>query len=758
MRLLILLSCLILVGCSSQRILEKNEELLSKVKIECNDKHISKHAIQSIILQKSNSKWLGISKVPLGIYCLADKNDSNSISKFVRKIGEPPVIYNDLLTRKSVNSISQYLNSKGFRHGQVTYDTICKNNKVKLTYKIDCGPRSYVRNITTNVLNDSIAKIIQKEKGKSVLYGGMPFEVNKLYDERNRIINLLQNSGYYRINKEYITFVVDTIPGDLGVNLVMNFSAPVGVDTTIAYSQFKVRNVTLFEDCTPVTVKDTSTYNNIIFHHSENKIQILRRVYASMIGLRPNNLYSSNSVSHTNNSLNDLSAISFCTINTKEVPLKSPYLDYEIYVRKAKPHSVTFDIEGTNTAGDLGAAVAFTYTNRNLFRGSELFRFKIRGAYEAISKLEGYNNQNYIEYSTEASVSLPNLLMPFSKKIRYQYNATSEIGLIFNMQERPEFHRRMVTANFSYKWRRNNDYRIQHKLDLLSLNYVFMPWISETFRNNYLEGDDPRYGILRYSYENLFIMNMGYSFVFNSGKPSDINTLKPSNAWQLKFNIESAGNLLNLTKKILHARHNTNGQYEVFDIAFSQYVKSDIDFVKNISLNERSYMAFHAALGLAIPYGNSQIVPYEKRYFSGGANSVRGWSVRELGPGSYKGVDNKIDFINQTGNIKLDLSVEYRTYLFWKFYGAAFIDAGNIWNIKSYSQPEGKFSFDSFYKQIAVAYGIGLRLNFDYFVLRFDGGMKAINPSYEKGKLHYPIVHPQFNRDFTFHFAVGLPF
>ena len=239
---------------------------------------------------------------------------------------------------------------------------------------------------------------------------------------------------------------------------------------------------------------------------------------------------------------------------------------------------------------------------------------------------------------------------------------------------------------------------------------------------------------------------------------SDINTLKPSNAWQLKFNIESAGNLLNLTKKILHARHNTNGQYEVFDIAFSQYVKSDIDFVKNVSLNERSYMAFHAALGLAIPYGNSQIVPYEKRYFSGGANSVRGWSVRELGPGSYKGVDNKIDFINQTGNIKLDLSVEYRTYLFWKIYGAAFIDAGNIWNIKSYSQPEGKFSFDSFYKQIAVAYGIGLRLNFDYFVLRFDGGMKAINPSYKKGKLHYPIVHPQFNRDFTFHFAVGLPF
>jgi len=169
--------------------------------------------------------------------------------------------------------------------------------------------------------------------------------------------------------------------------------------------------------------------------------------------------------------------------------------------------------------------------------------------------------------------------------------------------------------------------------------------------------------------------------------------------------------------------------------------------------------ALHGGFGIAIPYGNSTVLPFEKRYFSGGANSVRGWSVRELGPGKFKGVDGRIDFINQTGDMKLDLNAEYRTHLFWKLDAAAFIDAGNIWTLRDYAdQPGGQFSFKSFYNQIAVAYGLGLRLNFDYFILRFDGGMKAINPAYTSTEEHYALWHPNLKRDFTFHFAVGLPF
>ena len=194
-------------------------------------------------------------------------------------------------------------------------------------------------------------------------------------------------------------------------------------------------------------------------------------------------------------------------------------------------------------------------------------------------------------------------------------------------------------------------------------------------------------------------------------------------------------------------------------IRFAQYVKGDFDFSRSFKFDERNSLAIHAALGISYPYGNSTILPYEKRYFSGGANSVRGWNVRGLGPGTYTGTDGRIDFINQTGDVKLDLSMEYRTFLFWKLHAAVFLDAGNIWTIRSYEdQPGGQFRIDSFYKQIAVAYGLGLRLNFDFFILRLDGGMKAVNPAGKETVERYPLIYPNFKRDFTLHFAVGLPF
>lgn len=746
---------MLFIGCSSHRILEDNELLLSNVKIESSDKQISAGSIQGAINQKPNSKWFGIAKVPLGIYSMAGKKDSNFVCNLLRKIGEPPVIYDAKTTENTIKVLQNHLVSKGFRQGWVSYDTTQTRHKVKLTYHLHCGPRSYIRNITTNIQSKRIEEVLQREKASSVLRGGMPFDISKLYEERSRIVNVLQNNGFYQINKEFITFTVDTIEGDLGTNVTINCIAPAGTDTTIAYTPYKVKDIVVMEDCDNNTSTTSSKYRGITFHHQSKKINISRRVYRSMIGLNTDSLYNASHANYTNNALNSLSAVSFSTIRTIE---QHPHINYEIYVKKAKPHNISFEIEGTNTAGDLGAAATLTYTNRNLFKGSELFHLKVRGAYEAITGLEGYANQNYMEYSTEANLSFPTLFMPFSEKLRYKLKASTDFGIIYNMQERPEFHRRMLTANLSYKWQKNTDNRIQHKFDLLSLNYIFMPWISDTFRKNYLEGDDPRYGILRYSYENLFIMNMGYSFVMKSNKNFNNNALSQTNTWQLRCNIESAGNLLNLTKSLFNAKHNHNGHYELFGIAFSQYAKFDLDFVKSYPVNENSSFAFHVALGVALPYGNSKIIPYEKRYFAGGANSVRGWSVRELGPGSYKGTDGKIDFINQTGNVKLDLSLEYRTYLFWKFYGAAFIDAGNIWNTRNNSQSGEQLKADKFLKEIAVAYGLGLRLNFDYFILRFDGGMKAINPSIPTGKGHYPIANPNFKRDFTFHFAVGLPF
>ena len=329
---------------------------------------------------------------------------------------------------------------------------------------------------------------------------------------------------------------------------------------------------------------------------------------------------------------------------------------------------------------------------------------------------------------------------------------------MFDSQDRPEFHRRVLTASWRYKWSRAAR-RMQHKIDLLDINYVFMPWISDTFRETYLDNPESRNAILRYNYENLFIVKWGYSFSYSSQSLNPSSKNYGTNAYIIRASIETAGNLLYGISNMSKASKNENGQYTLFSNAYAQYVKGDFDFSKSFLINKANSLAIHFALGIAYPYGNSTILPYEKRYFSGGANSVRGWSVRELGPGTFLGYDGKIDFINQTGDLKLDMNIEYRTHLFWKFDGAVFIDAGNIWTLRDYpDQPGGQFHFDTFWRQIAVAYGLGIRLNFNYFILRFDGGMKAIHPAYEDSRRHFPIIYPNFKRDFTFHFAVGLPF
>ena len=274
-----------------------------------------------------------------------------------------------------------------------------------------------------------------------------------------------------------------------------------------------------------------------------------------------------------------------------------------------------------------------------------------------------------------------------------------------------------------------------------------MPWISDTFKKEYLDSVSNSNAILRYNYEDLFIAKIGFGYSFNNGE------------YALKANVETAGNLFNAFSHLTNASKDSKGNYTLFNIAYAQYVKADFDYTRLITFDRRNALALHFDFGIAYPYGNSNVLPFEKRYFSGGANSVRGWSVRGLGPGSYKGIDGSINFINQTGDMKLDLNMEYRTFLFWKLNGAVFVDAGNIWTLRDYAeQPGGQFKVNEFYKQIAVAYGLGLRLNFDYFILRFDFGMKAINPAYDTEQEHYAIIHPDFSRDFAFHFAVGLPF
>lgn len=756
---LLLAALLAFASCSPVRFLSGDETLLSSVKMTSDQKSVKPSAYRNYVRQEANARWFNLLKVPLGIYCLSGTDSTKRANRFFRRIGEAPVVYDTLMTDYSLRALATALQSKGYVHAQVDAEVKTRRRKTSLAYRLHPGERSFVCSYSFRFDDEEMEREVLADTAATLIRKGMPLDMDVLAAERGRIIRNLQNRGYYGLHKEFVSFEADTTAGEAGADLTMVFARPAGADSSTVYRKHYIRNVRVFEDVQPDAFRDSTHFRGLDFYY-DKRLRLWRRLYSSRIYVRPDSLYRESDIRDTYSALNGLQAVNFSALRFQEAAPHGNLLDCDIFVTHGKPHTISAEIEGTNTAGDLGAAVALTYSNRNLFRGSENLSLKLRGAYEAITGLEGYSNQNYIEYSAELNLRFPSFMFPFiERRSRQSMKASSEIGFMYDSQNRPEFHRRVLTGTWAYKWTGNDKPGLQHRWDLLSLNYVFMPWISETFRKNYLEDDDPRNAILRYSYEDLFIMRMGYSFVFNSLRTGSPNGLFQTNGYQIRFNVETAGNLLYGMSKLFKARQGADGQYSLFNIAYSQYAKIDLDYAKSFLIDERNSVALHAAFGLAIPYGNSSIIPYEKRYFSGGANSVRGWSVRELGPGSYVGKDGQVDFINQTGNMKLDLSLEFRTYLFWKFHAAVFVDAGNVWNTKDYAaQPGGQFKINKFFRQIAVAYGAGLRFNFDYFILRFDGGMKAVNPAVPHGKLHYPIVCPDFKRDFTFHFAVGLPF
>lgn len=673
-----------------------------------------------------------------------------------RRMGEPPVVYDTALAITSALNIQDAVRNMGYLKASVNRVEKTRHHKLSVVYNVHPGLRYYVDSIAMDVQDTTLLPTVLGMQDKTKLSPGMAFDANVLSAERSRIAGNMQNLGYYRFNKDFIVFEADTAHGVNNVHLTTQVLPYRTFDNLTArpHQQYTIGSVDF-------------SYDNL----SNSKVWIRKPVLLSSNSLVTGDLYREKNVQDTYRRLNRLGAVAATNVRLTENEEDSTKLDAEIVITPARLNSVQFGLDGTNTAGDLGVAANVSYQHNNVFHGAEIFTLKGRLAFEAIRNLSGYEDQNYIEYSLEAGLQFPDFKLPgLSRAIRRKAQATSELSISFDSQNRPEFHRRVLTGAWRYRWTMDQG-RHQHRIDLFDLNYVFMPWISDTFRDKYINNPESRNAIIAYNYQNLFILKWGYQWQFSSVGNSSPSGIYGKNAYTIRLSFETAGNLLHAICNAAKAPLDSIGQRKMFGIAYAQYAKFDFDLSKSIRFSRRTSLALHCGLGIAYPYGNSSILPYEKRYFSGGANSVRGWSVRELGPGSFRGTDGQVDFINQTGDVKFDLNAEFRAHLFWKLDGAAFVDAGNIWTLRNYAaQPGGQFKWNTCWEQIAVAYGIGIRFNFNYFILRFDMGMKAVNPAYElirtsEGVItqdsyrnHYPFLYPDFKRDFTFHFAVGLPF
>ena len=762
---------LLALGCSSTRHVPKGSYLLDAVDIHVDDstKTFDSEEMMTYLRQLPNHKMLWSMKFRLGIYNMSGNDTTRWWNRWIRKLGEAPVIYDSLLTQTGSDQLLKAMVNKGFLDARVETESIADSakRKMKVEYSLYPGEPHVIRSVDYVFPDSTLSALIMRDSAKFVVRPGDKLDRNMLESQREQITAVMRDNGYYAFAKEYITFNADTTEGSRMVDLTMTLNPAYSqqLHATYDHERYTVRNVYFVTDFDPaadeslrsLSVADTVGYKDIIILYGDRKYLRPSVLYENCFihtGMR----YTQKEVDRTYQALSRLTILKFINIRFLDSGSVDGerLLDAYVLLTPGKSQSMSVELEGTNSEGDLGMAAAATYTHRNVGKGSETLSAKIRGAYESLSgNLDGLLNDRYMEYSLDLGVNLPKFKAPFlTERFKRRINATTEFNMSMTYQERPEYTRIISTAGWSYKWTYNKN-KNRYIFTPLDINYVYLPEST----NNFIDQIAPDNPLLRYSYEDHFIMRMGFSF-YHSNKRSDNpwSTSLQRTVYTVRANAEFAGNTLYLFSNIFSHRDNLREDpYKIFGIHYSQYFKINSDFSLLHTFDYRNSLAFHAGFGVGYPYGNSRMMPFEKRFYGGGANGVRGWDVRTLGPGKYPGTNSVSDFINQCGDIRLDLSVEYRAKLFWILELGAFVDAGNIWTIHNYSnQPGGMFHFNSFYKELAAAYGLGLRMDFTYFLLRFDLGMKAHNPA--MGQEHWPLVHPNWRRDSSFHFSIGYPF
>ena len=478
-------------SCSVNKFIPENQYLLDEVKIVSDTKAVKPSLFNSYLRQNPNAKWFNMVKIPMYIYGASGTDSTKRVNRFFRKIGDAPVIYNADVAMKSKEEIEKAVRNMGYIGAKVTIHTEAKKNKLKLFYHIEAGRPYMIRHIAYNIDDLNISDCLQQDSAQSMLFPGMPFDVNVLDAERQRITRLLQNKGYYKFNKDFLVYQADTTRNTYLVDLTLKLLPyqRKKEDPPQKHRQYLVNSVNFIADSemTPIrkgsfTGFDSLSYKGYNMYYKD-KMFLRPKLLVDFNRIRPGEFYSERDVQNTYSALGRLRMLKYSNIRFKEVNVSdSTKLDAYIVMSKGQNKSVSFEIEGTNSAGDLGAAASISFQHRNVFKGSETFTMKVRGAYEAITGLgQDYVNDNYTEYGVESSLNFPEFMFPFlSSDFKRKIKATSEVGLKFTSQVRPEFSRMLASASWSYRW--SDRKHIQHRLDLADINYVYMPSKSPDFQ------------------------------------------------------------------------------------------------------------------------------------------------------------------------------------------------------------------------------------------------------------------------------------
>ena len=774
---LIILTCILIYSCSSVRKVPKDSYLLKRNEIKINNNQIGKEPILGLIKQKPNKKFLGV-KLKLTFYNIAKDYNQKGLSRFLYRIGEPPVILDTIQVNNTVKQISQFLDNHGYFYSDVNKKIKFKTNrKAIVKYIINTQKPYLINDIYYNIEDEEIKEIIYSKINSSFIKKNDIYNLDNFNNERERITTTLKNLGYFAFNKDYISFLVDSSYNNHKMNVYVYIKNPImKIDRSdsvirLTHRKFKIKNIFIYPDYNPLLTNNVQYEDSLIFNYNNSKknkkennyyfiyndLNIRPKTYIQSIFLNQDEYFNLKDVEQTYNRLSELKNFRFININFNELyedstrkDLKERLLDCEIEISKNKVNSLSTEIEGSNSSGYFGIAGNLIFQNRNLFKGAEILNLKLRGVLEnqkiintsVLSDLQLFNT---FETGLEASLEIPKFLIPVKQEYFPKYfKPKTYINGGYYYQNRPDFKRTISNISFGYDWRQSKF--IQHIFNPIGINAVKIKPDS-VFKASIEALSDKR---LKYQYTDHFILNLKYSLIFSN---QEVNKRKNFNFFRINF--ESAGNALSLYKKLFDDNKNNDGDYEVFKLIYSQYFRIDFDFRRYIYLRSQNTLVFRAAAGWGLPYGNSKQLPYEKSFIAGGANDIRAWRLRSLGPGSY--TDSKLDNFDRIGDISLELNVENRFPIYKIVNGAIFVDAGNIWlNKANENFPNGEFKLNNFIDQIAIGTGFGLRLDLRFFIIRVDAAIPVKDPSKSKER-EWVIINSGL-RDFVVNFGVGYSF
>lgn len=752
---------------AEQTLLFKNKFVIHS-SASTNEKGDLREDLSKIAVQKPNKRFLQLFAFKMWLYHSAVR--AKKLTKFrqwiIDKVGEPPVVYDSTLAAKSCTQMENYLFNAGYFYAQVTDTVRVKSRRTRVSYLIETGLPWKIGTVELPPGKTEIDSVVREGWKNTLLVKGQRFNITYLKNERERIETDLKNEGYFFFNREYINYVLDTIPETKTVNIKINVLPP--ADTS-AHRKYYINEIFVFTDYNSGLVTEGPSPDTTVldeFHFISSKKNFRRRVLIDAIYFKRGDIYTRREEINTLNRLSQLGVFRFISVDFQQDKSRpGNYLNGIIQLSPAKRQSIgaSGEINGT-IEGFLGAAGTISYKNKNLTKSADQLLLDFSGGVqlkfskkEKVQIITGTFNTSVVYYMNK-------FLVPFRSRIfSRNSNPKSRISVNYGFEHRYDFDSlanvtflyQLHNFNFAfgYEW---GDQRFHHNLNPLSITFFLLPKRGEEFQRR-LELNR----FLKSSFEEQIILGPNYTFSFTNQKSN-----KDRKYMFFRGSLETAGNILYAGFKLANLKSKDDSVYLIANRPFSQFFRIEGDWRNYIRIKRHGLLAIRTFAGIGVPYGNSTALPFVKQFFVGGPNSLRGFLIRQIGPGGYAdasfdqetgGDNSKVGFFNQTGDIKFEVNAEIRFDIYKWLKGAVFADAGNVWTLRKDNRALGNFDIKRAWKEFAVDAGLGLRFDFDFFVIRFDYGFPLRDPRRVDGK-RWQFEQGYAFKKGQFQLAIGYPF